>query len=122
MINCDLCPRKGSCCGVFPISKEIIEKHRDKFQVLPTKELDMGNEKMAILTEDILCVFLDRKTKLCSIYEDRPEICRMFGTTTEKDYMIACPYFKPNGHPWSEAKAKQILRITNHNIDNLMKK
>ena len=28
--------------------------------------------------EDIACVFLDRQTNLCTIYETRPLVCRLF--------------------------------------------
>jgi len=29
-------------------------------------------------SDDGYCVMLDRETMLCSIYEDRPEVCRAF--------------------------------------------
>jgi len=30
--------------------------------------------------EDEYCILLDKKTKLCSIYEDRPKVCRSYQT------------------------------------------
>jgi Fe-S-cluster containining protein len=74
-----------------------------------------------LITPDFGCIFLNRKTRLCAIYEDRPNICKAYGTTIANNYMIACPYFKPNGNPWSEAKRKQIDRIHQKQTDELMK-
>ena len=107
MIDCSKCLDRGSCCGPIPISKEIIEKHRDKFQVDKFKEFET-EKGITILTDDLGCIFLDRKTKLCVIYEDRPTVCKLYGTT--KDIKLACPYFKPNGNSRSEGKRKQIER------------
>lgn len=70
-------------------------------------------------TKDHLCVFLDRKTKLCKIYEDRPQICRDFGTG--KDLLLQCPFLKPNGKPRSEAMKKRFKRQTGRIVDDHMK-
>ena len=121
MIDCNKCPDKGCCCGPVPFTEEIIEKYKDKFQVEEYKKVECS-EGTYFLTEDLLCVFLNRKNGLCSIYDDRPGICKIYGTTTVNEYMIACPYFKPNGNPWSDAKRKQIERIHNRQTKELLKK
>jgi len=121
MINCNKCPDKGSCCGLIPFTKEFIEKHKDKFQVNEYKKVETSNQ-VCFLIDDLRCIFLNRKTNKCSIYEDRPGICKAYGTTIVNDYMIACPYFKPNGNPWSDAKKKQIERIHNRQTKELLKK
>lgn len=121
MIDCSKCPERGSCCGPFPFKKDLFERNKDKMQVTPIKIID-GEKTISFITEDLLCVFLNRKTRLCSIYGDRPPICKIYGTKIVKNHMITCPYFKPNGNPWSKAKATQIKRIQEKDIDNLMKR
>jgi len=106
MIDCSKCPERGCCCGVFSMDLKFIEKHREKFQVKPTKEIKSDN-LVAVLCSDFLCVFLNRKSRLCAIYDDRPEVCKLYGKS-KKFKELLCPYFKPNGKPWSEAKIKQI--------------
>lgn len=118
MIDCSKCPERGSCCGPVPFEKEFIEKHKDKIQVEIKKEV-IDEQGIYLLTEDLGCVFLDRKTRECTIYEERPEICRLYGTV--KDIRISCPYFKPSGNPRSEAQRKQITRWHSHNVDNIIK-
>lgn len=34
--------------------------------------------------DDGYCVFLDRKTRLCTIYEDRPLVCKEFSNQSKK--------------------------------------
>ncbi|MBE3092770.1 MAG: YkgJ family cysteine cluster protein [Chloroflexi bacterium] len=100
----------ADCCGIIPLTKELIEK-KDKFQVPVEKEFATKNEGKVLITKDMLCIFLNRETKKCSIYEDRPIICRRFGVEVDDKYQLACPYFKPNGNPWTIGKRKQIDRI-----------
>ena len=121
MIDCKKCPEKGVCCGPVPFDKEFVEKHRNQFQTKPDKEVIAG-DSMVILVNDLRCIFFNRETKSCSIYEDRPGICRVYGTTIAREYMIACPYFKPNGNPWSEAKRRQIDRIHERQTNELFKR
>lgn len=100
----------AECCGIIPLTKEFIEKFKDKFQVPLVKKIT-AKDGIGLITEDMLCVFLNRQTKLCSIYEERPLICRKFGIELDNQYKLACPYFKPNGKEWTPGKKKQIDRI-----------
>jgi len=107
MIDCSKCPDRGCCCGVFMMSKELVNKHRDKFQVKQFQVLE-DKDSITIVTDDLGCIFLNRKTRRCEIYEDRPEICRLYGMS--KDKKLQCAYFKPSGNPRSEASKKQVLK------------
>jgi len=117
MINCSKCPKRGDCCGIIPFNKELIKKHKDKFQVEVQKEVDMG-EEVSFITEDLFCIFLNRQTKLCMIYEDRPRVCKLYGVTKNKD--LQCPYFRPSGNKRSPASRKQIERHIDKMTNNII--
>ena len=106
-IDCSKCPDPGSCCGTFSFKKEFLEKHQHKFQIeiLAYREKQNGIE---LITSDRRCIFMNRKTKKCVIYEDRPALCKLYGTN--HNILIQCPYFKPNGMPRSTGKTKQIMK------------
>lgn len=116
-IDCDKCPEKGSCCGPFQMKKDFVEKHKTDFQVIPEKTYEVGNT-ITFLTSDFGCVFLNRTTKKCSIYDDRPEVCKLYGIS--KDLRLQCPYFKPSGNPRSEASRKKVQKFFDRLIDNIM--
>ena len=104
MIDCSKCPNRGDCCGLIPFTNEFIEKHKDKFQVKEVKIISSSEEKTDI-TDDMHCIFLNRSTKRCTVYNDRPKVCRLYGVTD--DERLACEFFKPNGNPRSEAGQKR---------------
>jgi Fe-S-cluster containining protein len=108
----------SECCGCIPIPIEIFEKNRDKFQVIP-KEIVRTQQGMTAITSDVFCIFLNRETNKCMIYDERPQVCRDYG---EKDNpRLACVYFKPNGNPRSEAMQKRVQRYINHLVDRAIK-
>lgn len=83
----------GSCCGIIPFPKELAKKTEHLAQVKPTKVIQDEKGRLYILTEDMFCVYLNRKTKECMIYEDRPELCRVYGLIPE----CPCPHFDLDG-------------------------
>jgi hypothetical protein len=117
-IDCNKCPDGRGCCGIMIFQKEFIEKFKDKMQGKPERTIEQGNS-ITYIYQDCRCPFLDRINLKCVIYEDRPMICRIYGTG--KDPRILCPYFKPNGNPWSEAKRKQLERIRDRMISRTLK-
>lgn len=113
----------GECCGIVPLSKEVVARHLDDMQVeCYTKNLD---NEVILVTEDGLCAFLHRETKECMIYDERPEICHRFGTGIDKDgeenVLMMCPYLKANGQKWSEAKRKHLMRRVKQVMDTFMR-
>ena len=102
-------PDCGKCCIIVPIPKHVFSKHRDRCQVEPEKINDLGSEVVPD-TEDHLCVFLDRETKQCTIYDDRPEMCRLFGTEDSPD--LVCSYVHPSGKPRSRPDRRRLQRDT----------
>ena len=102
----------GNCCGNTPLPSELVEKNRDKFQVEVIKELKVNldeGEEIFCETEDNKCVFLNRETFGCLIYEDRPDICKRFGTDKDNTIM-QCPFLKVNGNPRSPAQQRRYQR------------
>lgn len=54
---------------------------------------------MSCLTAEFRCVFLDEEWK-CRIYDERPEVCRMFGMVPVLDdtgLLLQCPFLHPSG-------------------------
>lgn len=95
----------------------MFRKHRDRCQVEPDAIRDVGSDVVPD-TQDHLCVFLDRGTKLCAIHEDRPEMCRLFGTKDSPDSI--CSYVRSNGQPRSRAERRQIQRETTRCMAKLL--
>ncbi len=63
-----------------------VERARHKY----TKQGEDRGERVLRHREDehygTACLFLDRETRMCKIYESRPEICRQFPGTTRCGY------------------------------------
>lgn len=87
------------------MDRKLVKKHKDKFQVKPVKIIEDKNW-IAILTKDLGCIFLNRKTKNCMIYKERPEVCRLYGIS--KDPRLQCAYFKRSGARRSPGSQKQV--------------
>ncbi len=119
-IDCSKCPENSGCCGILPFAEAFTEKHKKDFQVEPT-EIREG----VVVTEDFFCVFLNRETKLCAIYDDRPSVCRFFGTKAgiqKAGVTLACPHFKPNGSDWSPAMKAKIRHDARKNLKKMLRK
>jgi Fe-S-cluster containining protein len=114
MIDCSKCPERGSCCGPVPFTKELLEKHRDKIKVEIEKEFEQDKGIWIIPKDGLACVFLDRQTRKCLIYEDRPEVCRIFG-----EEILPCPYFKRSGNSRSKASMKKVNKLFDNRIKRM---
>lgn len=102
---------KAECCGFFPISQSIINENRAFFQVEPVKEIEIGLYRNAepvitVLTEDGACIFLNRETYRCVIYEIRPKVCRLMGTTPK----LLCPYIDMSGKARLPSETKRVKK------------
>jgi len=104
---------KSDCCGPVIMPKEIWERNKDKAQ-RPLKEFfELDKGACVPATEDLKCIFLNAEGK-CAIYDDRPQVCKDYGIIPG----LPCPWMKPNGHPWSPAKQRQVQRKIDHDVDN----
>ena len=88
------CKRCGKCCGIMPFSKQeykAIRSIAEKRHITFVKE-GWGNRELDNELDNLHCPFLDYDVgglASCSIYENRPEICRIFGHGGDR-YLI-CP-------------------------------
>jgi len=105
MFDCKLYLKhcKGACCGVFPISKEIVERNRDKIvgdvkEEIPVSMKKNGEPKdyLILNTANMRCAF-QREDYLCNIYEDRDHVCRLFGN--DNATFCRCPHQYQDGTP-----------------------
>lgn len=106
----------GECCGMIPLDKDVFAKYRDRCQVDPIKIHLGADNEIFPETKDGWCVFLDRLTKQCAIYDDRPEVCRLYGSGDIPS--LACPHLMPSGKPRSRQSRRKIQR---HTVNRMMK-
>ena len=70
------CSKCGACCGCFlPLSKKEI---REIKRLVIANKIEPHKIPVVCMSIDLTCPFLDLKTHLCSIYDNRPHICRVF--------------------------------------------
>lgn len=105
----------GECCGIVPIPTRVWNKNKENIQRI-IKQLHASEVFVFPITEDLICCFLG-KNKECLIYEERPDVCIKYGQYKE----LPCPYLKPNGNEWSVAKAKQIRKQIDKDVDKAIK-
>jgi len=118
-IPCENCPakldkNKAHCCGIFAFPLKFLEEHKKLFQ--EEGELKEFGTDAVILTKDFRCVFLDRTTFKCSIYDERPDVCKNYGMIDD----LQCPYFKRSGNRRSSASEKVTMRKINAMIDKAL--
>jgi hypothetical protein len=98
--------RCGKCCGAVPISEEVYEKHKAKLAANTTVVKSADDKPVYLLVQpNGHCGFLDWPTKLCMIYNDRPEVCRIMGSEE-----LPCPYVKPDGKKRSRQEYDAMKR------------
>ena len=115
-IDCSKCPEGAGCCGCIPIKKELFIKHIDKVQREIVEMIPIGRDEVFPRTEDFKCVFLTNENK-CAIYEDRPNVCRDFGTNPGNNPALMCPYFKPTGGKRRPAETKKLRKMVEYMIN-----
>jgi Fe-S-cluster containining protein len=115
---------KARCCGVMAFDKKFALMHKDKIKI-DFKFKDIG-DTVYLETEDLSCAFLDRAEMKCIIYDERPEVCRLFSTGKDsngkENVLLFCPYSRPNGNMWSPAKKKHLDRRINQVMEEVMEK
>ena len=69
----------GACCNLTPEDRPDLEKY------LTTGDLQIY---LKMVQEDGWCIHLNKKTRKCSIYEDRPRFCRVNSDTFKDMYNL----------------------------------
>jgi len=107
---------KGAeCCGIVPIESALYEENKDLIAVEITRIQDMDEQFKLLYTDDGLCAFLDREINQCSIYEQRPKVCRLYG----KIKKLPCPYLKRNGKLRGVRDTNKILNKIGYDIQKI---
>lgn len=72
------CKRCGSCCSLFDVpltSKECERLSHDYSDGIPVIRMGTISYNGSLVR---VCVYFDNKLNECTIYEERPEVCRLF--------------------------------------------
>lgn len=119
---------KADCCrGPVPMPRATFERHRPTRPVIHVE--DVGDGMVVVLGEDLTrstpnpkvmnpgsggrtvygcCPFLGLDNR-CSIYADRPDVCRIFGS--EVDAFMTCSYQAADGRVRSRQERRRIERV-----------
>ena len=104
---------KADCCGPTPFPREFIVANyvnipaglEYSLKVVPRQEVVIP------MTEDDHCIFLNRQSFSCQIYDERPQICREFGNESHR--LLSCPHMDSSG--------KYRLRQQRRNLQRKLK-
>lgn len=85
VFNCQHC---GKCCGPVPVYDFELVRIKKAIRKMPAEEV----ERLSSQDRDRLtCPMYDLDNRRCSVYDVRPEVCRMFGYYQG----MVCPNNKP---------------------------
>lgn len=101
---------KSGCCGYVPIDKVVWERNQSNVQTLVKEVMEMGDGAVLPLTYSGKCPFLTAELA-CAIYDERPEVCRLFGNETHIN--LTCSYQKADGSARSFHERKRLDKKQN---------
>ena len=108
---------RGDCCGPTPMPPDYIVKFKDQLcaKITLTHVTSMGDQVWHVHhTEDMFCVFLNRDTRLCSIYEHRTWTCKVYGQSADPG--LWCSRIAPDGTVRTRADRRRVLREAHNKI------
>lgn len=106
----------AECCGIIPFDPAFAKQTEHLAQVKPKEVLEYKGS-LYVITKDGRCVYLNRETKKCMVYDIRPRICRIFGLTSASP----CPYFKEDGTKRNEKEVEEIRRQNALTVKKVLK-
>lgn len=110
---------KAACCGVVPIPEETWKNYGYKAQRNFSKLIPFADGQMIPVTKDNICPFLSKDLK-CAIYDQRPEVCQLYGNATE--LLLTCALQNPDGSARSFFQRQRILKKQNQRVNELKNK
>lgn len=89
---------KADCCGPVPFPRDVWNKLRYQMihPAVRIEEFPAGH--IIPWSETGTCVFLGTDHR-CTVYENRPDICRRFGARKEREPRLQCPHVKKGATP-----------------------
>ena len=110
---------QAMCCEIISFPPDFIEKHKLSFQVKDGIQVVVSPPiGVKVTTPDGQCVFLDRLTWKCTVYEERPNICREFGQSPK----LLCPYFSMEGVIRTPRESKRVIKYMDKVITERMER
>lgn len=92
----------GTCCGVVPWAPEEFDRVRDRLPA-GTEVMEADGCFIPIRPKGTTCPFFDHG---CSVYSDRPFMCRLFGTA--RDRRLKCPHGRQPEKMLTPEKASRL--------------
>lgn len=116
-MDCQKCLQKcrAVCCGIIPLERKFIKKHKPVRKVL--KEVELGGDMVILETEGRYCPYLNQELK-CSIYNERLEVCRLFGD--ESQIALTCPFQDKEGRIRSRQERRAVERKVSKDMDRFL--
>ena len=100
------CQNCGRCCGIVPLNSDELRMIRRAVRHFSQEEISrLQNQKRGFST----CPLLDTENNRCSVYEARPQICRMQGLYIG----MPCPN-QPNAATRSREEGLKALHDAGH--------
>jgi Fe-S-cluster containining protein len=108
---------KAECCGPCPIPAPLYRRHRHRVAHEPAHEVLDGDGYMLAVDANGMCVFLGDDYR-CAIYDDRPPVCRLFGTGCHP--LMECIWQAPDGRERGRVERRQMERRLGPVIDRFL--
>lgn len=106
--KCDVSVCHADCCGIVPIPNETISAFAHLLRG-GVKFMPFDSKTTICVDENGVCGFLTDDYR-CAIYDNRPEICRIFGEPEQKHPCLTCSY-KRKGNPTKDTfTADEIVK------------
>lgn len=107
-MDCSKCIKtcQADCCGPVPIPKETVAKFLPAQPV--EHRFDLGDH-LVLVAANGKCAYLGDDHR-CTIYNDRPDVCRKFGD--ESHVLMTCPYQASNGRIRTRQERRALERST----------
>ena len=100
-----ICSGCGECCGPVPFTEKFLLENAHLYQEQPLYLDDCFEGLFVPITKSLSCVFLDKVTKRCLVYGNRPEVCRLQGTIPQlpcSHIQEPAKFMMPSGVPRSD--------------------
>ena len=98
-------------------TKLYLDKMKQADRVMLTVQFKDG--EMYIKTKDGKCCFL--VDNMCSIYEDRPQVCRDYGVNPSSP-ATRCPYLKSDGTKRTKRETEIVKATTKRELKKAIEK
>lgn len=98
----------ADCCGIIPIPVQLWAEYKNIVDI-EYGDYVVWKQLIVVPTPDDKCVFLDRDTHKCKVYDKRPSICATFGIAPDGLFM-QCPYISALGDRRGRPSRRRLQR------------